>query len=70
MERLVVTPAEAADMLATSPNRIYTLLESGELPAYRQGSYWKIPVDILKTYVTEKAITESKERRSSWPTEK
>ena len=67
MERLVVTPAEAAEMLATSPNKIYLLLESGELPAYRQGSYWKIPVATLSAYIVEKAINESEERRSSWP---
>ena len=63
MERLVVTPQEAAEMLATSPNNIYPLLESGDIPAYRQGSFWKIPVHSLKEYVISKAFNESKERR-------
>ena len=64
MERLVVTPQEAADMLSTSPNNIYPMLESGELPAYQVGSYWKIPVHSLKEYVISKAQSEAEERRS------
>ena len=64
MERLVVTPQEAADMLATSPNNIYPLLETGVIPAYRQGSYWKIPVHSLKEYVISLAHNEAQERRN------
>ena len=63
MERLVVTPQEAAEMLATSPNNIYTLLESGEIPAYKQGSYWKVPVRSLEQFVITMANAEAEGRR-------
>lgn len=63
MEKLVTTPEKAAEMLATSPNNIYPMLESGELPAYKQGSYWKIPVVSLQEYVVSKAHAEARERR-------
>ncbi len=66
MERLVVTPNDAAEMLATSPNKIYEMLEAGVLPAYKQGSYWKIPVHSLQEYVISKAHKEAKERRNKW----
>lgn len=63
MEALVVSPSEAKKMLLISSNRIYEMLEEGELPAYREGKDWKIPVKILQDYVLERAYMETKERK-------
>lgn len=61
--KLVTTPQEAAKMLSTRPTTVYEMLEAGELPGYREGSYWKIPVKLLEQYVCERAIEESSKRR-------
>ena len=63
MEPLVVSASEAARLLATSPNVIQKQLESGELPAYRDGQNWKIPVELLKIKVNGRALEEAEERR-------
>jgi len=63
MDKLVVTPEEAARMLATSPNTVYELLKDGRLPAFTIGSNWKIPVESLKKYVIDRAENESARRR-------
>lgn len=63
MERIVITATEAAKALGTSPNRIKELLDTGELPAYRDGNTWSIPISLLHRYAETKAITEAKERR-------
>lgn len=61
--KLVTTPQEAAKMLSTRPTTVYEMLEAGELPGYREGSYWKIPVKLLEQYVYDRAAHESAERR-------
>lgn len=53
MERLVITPREAAKALKISLHRIYEILEAGEIKAYREGTYWKIPVASLNEYINE-----------------
>lgn len=47
----ILTPDEAAEILRVGTNRIYELLHSGELPAFRTGRMWKIPKDLLIEYV-------------------
>ena len=64
MEALVVSPSEARKMLVISSNRMYEMLESGELPAYKEGTSWKIPVQSLKHYITQRAEEESRRRRN------
>lgn len=61
--KLVCTPSEAAEMLATSPNKVYELLEAGEIKAYKQGSLWKIPTELLREYVITKAEDETWRRK-------
>jgi excisionase family DNA binding protein len=55
MEKLVVSPCEAAKMLATRPDNIRKLCESGEISHYKVGRNIKIPVKILEEYVIRKA---------------
>lgn len=55
MDKLVVTPVEAAEMLQTRPSKIRELCDTGELLHYKQGRNIKIPVEVLKRYVYEEA---------------
>ena len=64
MDKLVVSPREAARALDVSNSKAYELIETGELPAYRMGNGWKVSVADLKKYVTDKANAEANERRS------
>ena len=61
--KLVCTPSEAAEMLATSPNKVYELLETGEIKAYKQGTAWKIPVELLQEYVIKTAEEQTWRRK-------
>lgn len=61
--KMVVSATEAAKMLQTRPDLLITQLERGEIPAYREGKNWKVPVDLLKATVENRAIREAKERR-------
>lgn len=55
MDKLVVTPVEAAEMLQTRPSKIRELCDAGVLLHYKQGRNIKIPVEVLKRYVYEEA---------------
>ena len=61
--KLVIPASEAARMLGTDNNVVQKMLERGEIPAYREGRNWKIPVDLLKATVENKAIKDAQERR-------
>lgn len=61
--KLVVPASEAARMLGMDNNASQKMLERGEIPAYREGRNWKIPVDLLKATVENRAIKEAQERR-------
>lgn len=63
MEALVYTSAEVAKLLRVSPDRVGRLLEDGEIPAYREGTNWKIPKTLLQAYIENRAMNEAKMRR-------
>ena len=63
MNRLVLTAEETAKELRQSQKSVLDKLESGEIPAYREGKHWKVPYKLLERYVENKALTEAKERR-------
>lgn len=65
MDKLILTPAEVSDMLRTSMATVQMLLETGEIPAYREGRNWKIPASLLKLYVIERATEESERRKTN-----
>ena len=60
---MVVTASEAARLLRTRTEIIFKMIESGEIPAYRDGRNWKIPRSLLEAYVEERAMKEAKTRR-------
>ncbi len=55
MEKLVVSPVEAAKLLQTRPDRIRNLCQSGEIIHYKDGRNIKIPVKALEEYVMDRA---------------
>ena len=63
MDRLVCTPAEAARALATNPDTIRELIHSGELPAYQNGTHFKIVIADLEEYIRNRASAETGKRK-------
>ncbi len=63
MDALVYTAAEAAEILRERPGSVQKKLETGEIPAYREGRIWKIPKTLLIAYMENRAMEEAKERR-------
>lgn len=63
MKVLVVSATEASRLLATDPHTVLEMLDRGELPGYREGRNWKIPLKLLDAYVEDRAMKESRERR-------
>ena len=64
MDKLVVSPKEAARALDVSNSKAYELIENGLLPAYWMGNGWKVSVAGLKKFVNDKANAEAEERRN------
>ena len=48
---VVLTAAEAMDLLGVGKNTMYRLLKSGELPAVRIGRVWRIQMEELSRYL-------------------
>ncbi|MDE6431931.1 MAG: helix-turn-helix domain-containing protein [Opitutales bacterium] len=54
MEQLpvVLTPAEAMEVLGVGKNTMYRLLNSGKLPAVRIGRSWRISGHEIELFMT------------------
>ena len=54
MEQLpvVLTPAEAIEVLGVGKNTMYRLLNSGKLPAIRVGRSWRITLEAIQTFIS------------------
>lgn len=63
MEQLIVSASEASRLMQTDRHKVLAMLDRGELPGYREGKNWKIPLRLLNAYIENRAIKESKERR-------
>ena len=48
---IVLTPAEAMDVLGVGKNTMYRLLNSGQLPAVRIGRSWRITINSVTTFL-------------------
>jgi excisionase family DNA binding protein len=48
---LLLTPQEAAELLAVGRTTLYGLLQSGELTSVRIGACRRIPYDALRAFV-------------------
>ena len=48
---VVLTAAEAMDILGVGKNTMYRLLKTGELPAVRIGRAWRINLENLQAFL-------------------
>jgi len=51
MERVLITPAEAAEMLGISRATFYRVLRRGDFPVVRVGHSPRIPVSALRLWI-------------------
>ena len=55
MEKLLLRPAEAADLLALGKSKVYQLLSNGTLPSLRIGKSIRVPLDALRQWARAQA---------------
>ena len=56
----ILTVEEVADILYVGKNTVYSLLQSGDLRAFRIGKSWRIPRFCIDEYIIEKSKAEYK----------
>jgi len=57
VEKLLLRPMEAAELIAVGRSRIYEMLASGELPSIRIGRSVRVPLMELRKWVSEHQAT-------------
>lgn len=50
----ILTVHDVAEILYIGKNTVYSLLQSGELRAFRLGKSWRIPRECLNQFIMEK----------------
>lgn len=53
MDKLLLTPLEAARTLGIGRSKLYELLSSGELASIHIGACRRIPIEALRAYITQ-----------------
>lgn len=53
---LILSAREAASELKMRTADVLRLLEAGEIPAYKVGRNWKVPVSVLEEYVRRRSF--------------
>lgn len=51
MDKLLLTPTEAANVLGIGRSKLYELLQTGELVSVRIGSCRRVPADALHSFL-------------------
>lgn len=59
----IYTAKEVSKILKERPADTLDKLSRGEIPAYREGRYWRIPDRLLSVYIEKKALSESSARK-------
>ena len=54
-EKLLLTVNEAAQVLALSPRKLWTMTKAGEIPSLKLGRSVRYPVESLREWVRERA---------------
>ena len=54
---VVLTAAEAMDILGVGKNTMYRLLKTGELPAVRIGRAWRINLENLQAFLALPSVS-------------
>ena len=66
MEQMNVSMSEAARLIGVQASLMQKMVERGDVPAWREGRNWKIPVSSLKKWNEERAVREAAERRKAY----
>ncbi len=53
MDKLLLTPVEAAKALGIGRSKVYELLQAGQLKSVRIGSCRRIPLDALHDFLAD-----------------
>jgi len=62
MDGATVNITEAAEILKVHPNRLYELIDAGDIPAARIGRAWVMMRDDVLKYVRQRIAHETKTR--------
>lgn len=65
MERLLIRPLEAAEIIGVGRTTIYEMLSTGVLPSVRIGRSLRIPVDKLREWAEQQCSTAALNQESS-----
>ena len=57
MNKLLLRPAEAAEVTGIGRSKIYALIASGDLPSIRIGGSVRVPVDDLKDWIARRVTS-------------
>jgi excisionase family DNA binding protein len=59
MDKVLLTPEEAAQTLSIGRSKVYELLRAGALASVRIGASRRIPVEAIRAYVAALAVDAS-----------
>lgn len=59
MDKMLLKPSEAQEVLGLGRSRVYEMLSTGELPSIRIGHSIRIPVKALEEWIEKQQATES-----------
>jgi excisionase family DNA binding protein len=57
MDKLLLTPIEAAEALGIGRSKLYELIQSGRLPSVRIGTCRRVPADVVHRFVADLKIS-------------
>lgn len=53
MDKLLLRPTEAAEMIGVGRSKIYFLIASGVLPSIKIGASVRVPLDALRAWIAK-----------------
>lgn len=51
MDKLLLRPVEAAELIGVGRSKVYELIASGEIPSIRIGSSVRVPLESLREWI-------------------
>jgi excisionase family DNA binding protein len=57
MDKLLLTPIEAAEALGIGRSKLYELIQSGQLPSVRIGTCRRVPSEVVHRFVADLKIS-------------
>jgi excisionase family DNA binding protein len=54
MDRLLLRPDEAAELIGIGRSKVYEMLATGELPSVRVGGRLRVPLNELREWVAQR----------------